>query len=193
MAELRSGGTDLGEAVRELLGSIERRDPELVASARNSRAWTQAADEAQRAHTDAVYTVPGTQGSEVVVYIDSNIWATELSLQSELLRLKMNMALADSAKQAGSFDSAADNERIKKLRFAASREHYRSARPEDTSTQKQLLDEHLRYNVEPLPLTPEEEAQIEAQVAAIENPQVRKAAHDAMRADAMLKKALRDS
>lgn len=190
MTQLRSGGTDLGGAVRELLESIERRDPEVVASARNSRAWAQAADEAQRSHTCAVYTVPGTGGAEVVVYVDSNIWATELSLQGELLRLKMNIALRDAAEHAGTFDPQADNERVKKLRFATSRERYRSARPEDTSTAQQLLDEGMHYDVEPLPLTHEEEVQLAAQAAAIENPQVRKAALEAMRTDAMLKKAL---
>lgn len=190
MTEMRSGGTELGDALRELLGSIERRDPEVVASARNAQAWNQAADEVQRSHVDAVYTVPGTQGSELVVYVDSNIWATELSLQSELLRLKMNIALRDAAEAAGTFNPQADCERIKKLRFAASREHYRSARPEDTSTQQQLLDEGMRYNVEPLPLTPQEEARLEELAASIENPQIRKAALEAMRADAMLKKAL---
>ena len=190
MAEIRSGGTDLGGALREMLEGIKRRDPEVVASARNSRAWAQAADEAQRAHAVAVYTVPGTKGSEVVVYVDSNIWATELSLQGELLRLKMNIALRDAAEAAGALDPSADAERVKKLRFATSREQYRSARPEDTSTAQQLLDEGMRYNVEPLPLTPQEEEHLEELAGGIENPQIRKAALEAMRADAMLKKAL---
>ena len=84
MAQMRSGGTTVGDALRGILDAVERRDPEMVASARNSQAWRTAADNTQIEHTDAVYTVPGTQGSEVVVSVDSNIWAAELGLQAEL-------------------------------------------------------------------------------------------------------------
>lgn len=187
MAEMRSGGTNLGDAIRGVLDSVERRDPEMVASARNAQAWRMAADESQNAHVCAVYTVPGSNGSEVVVYTDTNIWAVELGLQSELLRLKMNMALSKMLDQGSGAGAA---ERVKKLRFAASRERYRSARPDDVSTEQQLLDSGMHYDVEPALLTAAEEQQIEELASRIENPEVRAAALKAMRADAQLKKAL---
>ena len=190
MAQMRSGGTTVGDALRGILDAVERRDPEMVASARNSQAWRTAADDTQLKHTDAVYTVPGTQGSEVVVYVDSNIWAAELGLQAELLRLKMNMALQEMHSRAGGVQEP--REYVRKMRFAASRSRYRSARPEDTSTAQQLLDAGMSYCVEPLPLSPEEERWIDEQVAGIESPAIRKAARAAMREDAMLKKALKN-
>ena len=178
MAQMRSGGTTVGDALRGILDAVERRDPEMVASARNSQAWRTAADNTQIEHTDAVYTVPGTQGSEVVVYVDSNIWAAELGLQAELLRLKMNMALQEM--HSRSSGAQEPREYVRKLRFAASRSRYRSSRPEDTSTSQQLLDEGMSY------------CWIDEQVAGIENPAIRKAARAAMREDAMLKKALKN-
>ena len=38
MAQMRSGGTTVGDALRGILDAVERRDPEMVASARNSQA-----------------------------------------------------------------------------------------------------------------------------------------------------------
>lgn len=182
MPQIREGGASLGDGVRAMLGDVQRRQPEMVLSARNSSAWRQVADPAAANHTDAVYTVPETGGAEVVVYVDANIWATELGLQCEFLRLKMNMALAAEG------SCGQDFEPIKRLRFAASKERYRGKRACDVPVEKQLLDEGMHFAGEPVVLSEEEERELEEQVAGIEDPKIRRAALDAMRASAELRK-----
>ena len=186
MAQMRSGGTGLGDAIGSMLDEVRDRQPEMVLSARNLSAWQQIADPAQLAHTDAVYTVPDTHGSQVVVYVDANIWATELGLQSEFLRLKMNMALC--AEKGG----CADAEPVKRLRFAASKEKYRGKRACDVSVAQQLLDEDMRFSGDPVALSDDEEAVLAEQVSGIEDPKIRRAALDAMRASAELRKGQRE-
>ena len=190
MAEIRNGGTGIGDAMRDLMSGIERNDPEMVASARTSQMWARVADDAQRSHTDAVYTVPGTRGSEVVVYVDSNIWATELALQGEILRLRMNMAFQEMMREDGVPESSINPERIKKLRFSASNKRYRGKRADDVSISQQLLDEGMHIDATPVPLTAEELAEIEEEVSGIQDPVIRKAAAAAMQADLELKKGM---
>ncbi len=183
MAEIRAGGTGLGEGMLSMLGEVRRRQPEMVLSARNNDIWRKVADPAAVSHTDAVYTVPETAGSQVVIYVDANIWATELGLQCELLRLKMNIAITGADGYSGQ-----DPEPIKRLRFAASKEKYRGKRACDVPVEQQLLDEDMHFKGDPVALTPEEEADIERQVAGIEDPRIRRAALAAMRASAELRK-----
>ncbi len=182
MAQMRSGGVGLGQALGDMIGQAKARQPEMVLAARNDDAWKKVADPAAVNHTDAVYTVSGTDGSKVVVYVDSNIWATELNLQCELLRLKMNMAIADAGFARG------DAEPVKQLRFAASKEKYRGKRACDVPVSQQLLDEGMRFAGDPVALSAAEEQEIESQVAQIEDERLRKAALGAMRASAELRK-----
>lgn len=182
MAQMRSGGIGLGQALGDMLGQAKARQPEMVLAARNNDAWTRVADPAALAHTDAVYTVSDTDGAKVVVYVDSNVWATELNLQSELLRLKMNMSIADAGYARG------DAEPIKQLRFAPGKDKYRGKRACDVPVSQQLLDEGMRFEGDPVELTQQEEDELAAQVASIEDSKLRRAALDAMRASARLRK-----
>lgn len=182
MAQMRMGGRGLSDGIGEMLSSVRSRQPEMVVSARNAKVWREVAEPAAFEHTDAVYTVAGTAGSQVVVYVDANIWATELGLQAEFLRLKMNLKLSEGA------GVGADPEPIKKLRFAASKEKYRGKRPCDVSVEKQLLDEGMHFEGDPVELSAEEEAEVEAACASIEDARLRKAAVDAMKAGLSLQK-----
>lgn len=182
MAQMRSGGVGLGQALSDMLGQAKSRQPEMVLAARNNDAWTRVADRAALEHTDAVYTVSGTDGAKVVIYVDSNVWATELNLQTELLRLKINMAIADAGYARG------DAEPVKQLRFAVSKDKYRGKRACDVPVTQQLLDEGMRFEGDPVALTQQEEDELAAQVSSIEDPKLRRAALDAMRASAELRK-----
>lgn len=182
MADMRQGGVGLGQALQGAINDAKRRQPQMVLAARNNDAWNKIAEPAALKHTDYVYTVADTDGAKVVVYVDSNIWATELNLQCELLRLKMNMSIADAGYAHG------DAEPIKHLRFAASKEKYRGRRACDVPVSQQLLDEGMRFEGDPIPLSDDEEAQIAKQVSCIEDPNLRRAAQEAMRASAELRK-----
>ena len=187
MAQMRYGGRGLGDGIGEMISAARSRQPEMVVSARNAQAWHEIAEPAASQHTDAVYTVAGTGGSQVVVYVDANIWATELGLQAEFLRLKMNLKLAEGAGEG------ADPEPIKRLRFAASKEKYRGKRACDVSVEAQLLDEGMHFTGEPAALSAEEAAEVEEACAAIEDPRLRRAALDAMRAGLELQKGQANS
>lgn len=193
MAEFRAGGTSLGDALRGVMANAERRNPEMVASARLTSAWNTAASEVQLKHTDAVYVVPDKGGREVVVFVDSNILATDLNCQCELLRLKVNIAMRDILEKAGQSLPADDPEFVKKLSFVASTKSYRGKRPDDVPVEQQLLDGGMHVEADPIPLSAEEEAAIEAQVSVIENPALRSAASRAMRAAMELEKGVEAS
>lgn len=184
-------GTNIRDALSSMLAGIEQRDPQVVMSAKVFKAWKMSATEAQQAHVNAVYLVPETQGSKVVVYVDSSIWATELGLQSEILRLKMNLALRE-LNADGLVSGFGDLvEPVKQLRFKVSKEEYRSRVSADIPVQTQLDDEDMRIDAVPVPLTAEEERSVREQVARIENPAVRDAAYNAMKTDLELKKGMR--
>lgn len=182
MAQMRYGGRGLGDGIGEMLSAVKSKQPEMVISARNAKVWHEVAEPAASEHTDAVYTVAGTGGSQVVVYVDANIWATELGLQAEFLRLKMNLKLSEGA------GAGADPEPIKRLRFAASKEKYRGKRACDVSVETQLLDEGMHFAGEPVELSAAEQQEVEEACASIEDARLRRAAIDAMKAGLELRK-----
>lgn len=185
-------GTNIKDALSSMLASIGQRDPQVVMSAKVSKAWRMSANDAQQAHVNAVYLVPETQGSKVVVYVDSSIWATELGLQAEILRLKMNLAL-QQLNADGMVDGFGDLvEPVKQLRFKVSKEEYRSRTSADVPVQEQLSDEGMRIDASPVPLSAEEERSLREQVSHIENPKVREAAYGAMKSDFELKKGMQE-
>lgn len=186
---METSGTNIQSALKGMLSAIERDNPEVVASTRVSQAWNMAANDAQRAHVDAVYTVPGTNAGKVVIYVDTGIWATELELQKEMIRYKMNLALQQIMQEEAS-NPHLDPEPIKNLRFAVSKERYRSKRADDVSVEEQLDTEDMHYQAEPVALSALEEEALRREVACIEDPALRDAAFNAMRADMELKKGM---
>lgn len=187
---METSGTNIQSALKGMLSAIERDNPEVVASARVSQAWNMTASEAQQAHVDAVYTVPGTNAGKVVIYVDTGIWATELELQKEMLRYKMNLALQQIMQEEDARCVGFEPEPIKTLRIAVSKERYRSKRADDVSVEEQLDTEDMQYQAEPVPLTALEEEALRREVACIEDLALREAAFNAMRADMELKKGM---
>lgn len=180
-------GLNIGDAVRKLVGQMERDNPDLSESARVKAAWNRVAGADVSCHVTAVFVVPDTQASEVIVYVDSPIWAADLNMSSELYRMKLNIALG-TVRDAPA--RAHDPEQVRKLKFVASKEKYlkRSQRvdlPSDLDAEQRALKQ-----VEPLALSDEENAALERAAAAVEDTQLRSALLDAARANLEWQKGL---
>ena len=179
------------------LDNVETRNPDMVASARVKRAWVECMDQQVLDHTDTVFVIPNSDCSDILVYVDSNIWATELNLQAEMLRLKLNIALREmdvaegrvNANQTVNYADMSSVEKVKRLRFKPSKQGKRPQERNETSTAEQLQEE-AAFTVEPIALTAEEEQSLLAEVSRIENEVLRKAAFEAARADYELKKGI---
>ena len=195
---MKHGQYDLSQAVKSLVKTMREENPQVVVGSRLSRAWARAVDQTVSSHTVAVFSIPESNGAEVVVYLDSSLWVTELTLQSEMLRLRLNMELmAIVEEEEGHQDQSSlsdaqrieANERVKKLRFSLSKKTFTSVREPDT-IQQQLECELGRYDVDPVPLTPEEEEELRSVVSQMGDPTLRQAAFDALKADKEFKKGL---
>lgn len=183
---MRAGSLDLGGAMRDYVGAIRRDNPDLAAAARVKSAWNAVAAPRAAAHVTGVYVVPKTDASEVVVFTDTPLWASELAMQSELLRLKLNMELQRRGQ-------ATREEQVRTLRFVPSRERYLSKeRRQSTHELLREQDDGLA-RVEPVALPPEEEAALRAAVAGIEDEQLREAAFGAAKASLEWQRGLEEA
>jgi hypothetical protein len=99
------------------------------------------------------------RGDEMVVEVDSPIWAAELSAMSEMLRQRVNEALG--------------KDEVRTIRFTVSRGVSRDRRASEREA-GEAADRHRL--VEPVPLTKGELAEVRKSVSAIENEALREAA-----------------
>lgn len=173
-------GLNVGSEVRNLVNRLERDNPDIALSAHVKSAWNEAVDATISQHVTAVFVVPHTQASEVIVYVDSPIRAADLNMQSEILRMKLNIALGQGKRRA---EDNADLEQVKKLKFVASKEKY--LKKSRRMTTFEALEEQQREEeaVEPVALTDDELSQLVASVATIEDERLRLAAYDAAKAN----------
>ncbi len=173
-------GLNVGSEVRNLMNRLERDNPDIALSAHVKSAWNEAVDATISQHVTAVFVVPHTQASEVIVYVDSPIRAADLNMQSEILRMKLNIALGQGKRRA---EGNADLEQVKKLKFVASKEKY--LKKSRRMTTFEALEEQQREEeaVEPVALTDDELSQLVASVATIEDERLRLAAYDAAKAN----------
>lgn len=173
-------GLNVGSEVRNLVNRLERDNPDIALSAHVKSAWNEAVDATISRHVTAVFVVPHTQASEVIVYVDSPIRAADLNMQSEILRMKLNIALGQGKRRA---EGNADLEQVKKLKFVASKEKY--LKKSRRMTTFEALEEQQREEeaVEPVALTDDELSQLVASVATIEDERLRLAAYDAAKAN----------
>lgn len=141
-----SGVVNIGDEVQQLARAMEKKDPDIAASARVQLAWQRAADEKTLRHTVAVFAVPGSGCSEVLVYVDSAIRAADMNMQSERFRMHLNIALAELREQEGEDFLAGDDglfsmgknvEVVKKMKFIVSKKAY--APPERRQSTAELL------------------------------------------------------
>lgn len=186
---MRDGeSVDFGAEIRKLVQRVQTNNPDIIAATRVRKAWESTADARALEHTDTVYVVPGSMGEEVVVYVDSQLWAVDLNLQSELLRLRINLAIQGMFEAEG-FGSRTpsdgvlfeyeQNEYVKSLKFVPSKEKYTKRFRQD---EEENLEEIGRVDVEPVGLSDEELAALYIRVSHIQDDQLRQKAFDAARA-----------
>ena len=174
-------GYDIGSEIEGVVRSLQRNNPDLSATARVKRAWNLSVDKRIAEHVTAVFVVPNTAASEVIVYVDSSIWATELNMQSELLRLNLNIELNKDADEPSNVMRKA--EQVEKLTFKVSKEQY-AARERRLTTLQLLEAEDEDYRkAQPLALDEEELSGLEEALSHIENDQLRDTAYAAAKAN----------
>lgn len=174
-------GYDIGSEIEEVVRSLQRNNPDLSATARVKRAWNLSVDKRIAEHVTAVFVVPNTAASEVIVYVDSSIWATELNMQSELLRLNLNIELNKDADEPSNVMRKA--EQVEKLTFKVSKEQY-VARDRRLTTLQLLEAEDEDYRkAQPVALDEEELSGLEEALSHIENDQLRDTAYAAAKAN----------
>lgn len=172
-------GYDIGAEIRGVVSSFQRDNPDLSATARVKRAWNLSVDKRIAEHVTAVFIVPNTAASEVIIYVDSSIWATELNMQSELLRLNLNIELNKDA-DANVMRKA---EQVEKLTFKVSKEQYVARERRLTTLQLLEAEEEGYRKAQPVELDDDEIANLEEAVAHIENDQLRDIAYAAAKAN----------
>lgn len=172
---------DFGSQAQQIVNSYRRDNPELSASARVKRAWNASADPRVAEHVTAVFIVPNTNASEVIIYVDDAIWASEFNLQSEVLRLKLNMQInSDHAAQQGEPRIA---EQVEKLAFKVSKDKY-IAKERKITTRQVLDEEEAPYkNAAPIELSDDEQSQLFIALEGIENDALRDIAYAAAKAN----------
>ena len=189
-------GFNLSEGVHQYVAHLERDNPELSMSARVKAAWNSIIEQGVKQHITAVFVVPNTQVHEVIIYVDSQIWATELSMQSDTLRVQLNIKLQEmnvSTQDARKYRHIPElTEQITKLTFKVSKEKYIRKAKQDTSF-NQLLEEDQRRRVQPVALDEESLAQIQDATAGIENEALRLAAYRAATANLEWQKGLKEA
>lgn len=174
-------GYDIGSEIEGVVRSLQRNNPDLSATARVKRAWNLSVDKRIAEHVTAVFVVPNTAASEIIVYVDSSVWATELNMQSELLRLNLNIELNKDADEPSNVMRKA--EQVEKLTFKVSKEQY-VARDRRLTTLQLLEAEDEDYRkAQPVALDEEELSGLEEALSHIENDQLRDTAYAAAKAN----------
>ena len=174
-------GYDIGSEIEEVVRSLQRNNPDLSATARVKRAWNLSVDKRIAEHVTAVFVVPNTAASEVIVYVDSSIWATELNMQSELLRLNLNIELNKDADEPSNVMRKA--EQVEKLTFKVSKEQYVARERRLTTLQLLEAEDEDYRKAQPIALDEEELSGLEEALSHIENDQLRDTAYAAAKAN----------
>lgn len=170
--------------VNRILGSMKRDNPELSDSMRIKHAWNAVVDPRIANHVTAVFVVPNTGASEVIIYVDDAIWATELGLQSEILRLNLNMRLKEQSTTSNY------KEQVEKLSFKVSKEKY-IARERRLSTRELMNEEDKKYKeAQPVSLSDDEMTDLNQAFAQIDNDPIREIAYAAAKANLEWKKGI---
>ncbi len=188
---------DLNEQIQRIVSVVTNQDPELLPKMEVRRAWDAVADDQMKAHVDGLFIKPNSEVGELIVYTDDAIHAADFNMQSELLRLRLNVALAGSetdASAAGSEEGLFEvppetSERIKKLTFYPSKEGYQQNR-EVAPTLEDAAASYATGTAEPAALDEETEERLRQAAAEIEDETMREAALEAARSSLMLEKGI---
>ncbi len=149
----RSGQTTLGDELGRYLRRVDRSGG--LARARVAEVWADAVGPEIARHTSGLRMREG----ELVVDVDSPVWATELSALSTQLARSLNEQLGQ--------------ELVRSMRFSVSKrveqERAREAREQESDSF------YAEDKVEPQPLSEAEIEQARASAAAIRSPELREA------------------
>lgn len=162
--------TDIGSALNGLMRRLDRGTGGAGRQAAAKRAWADTAGPAVLAHTTGAYL----RGKELIVYVDTNVWATELS--------------ALSGRYIEALEKELGKGSISSIRFTVSRKVAEEQRIQ--SVERQAQEVRTEDKVESVPLTDTEVAQIRASVADIDDEGLREAVFRATVADLEWKKGL---
>ena len=125
-------------------------------------------------HTDGVYVLKKEDGKHMTVYVDSSIWAADLSAQNYMILERMEKALG---------------EKIEDLRFIVSSAAYRKKKSREF---RKRIEEQPPYidDVERIPLSDEEVSQIRKEALVVEDERLREMLVSARIHDLETKKGL---
>lgn len=163
--------TQLATGLDRLAVKFNKVNEGALDRSRVATAWGQVAGETVSGHTTGAHLRQG----ELLIYVDSPVWATELSALSEPYRVAINEHMGRNL--------------VRSVRFAVSRkvEQEREwARRDDERTEFYAQDK-----VESVPLTDNERAQVEASAKSIPDAELREAVIRATVADLEWKKGIR--
>ena len=143
----------LGDVLGPLLSSLDRNGG--LAAARAAEEWKEAAGPEIARHTAGVFL----RGDELVVNVDSPVWATELSALGETLRQSLNARLGQ--------------ELVRTIRFTVSRNvEAKRARERDEAKSVESYTEDV---VEPVALSAAEVEQVRRSASVIRDEGLREA------------------
>lgn len=151
---MSSGPTNLGEGLRRLLKQMDKGGH--LTTARIIEVWDSLVGPEIAGHTQ----IQGVRDGQLLVYVDSPVWANELQAMAGQLLERLQIELGENP--------------IRSMRFTVTKSVSR-ARAE----QESVARSERRYgaeHVDPEPLSPEELAAVERSVAGIENEKLRDAA-----------------
>jgi len=169
----RGKGGSLGDSLDSLMRRLNRKTNGAYVQTRIAGAWAEIAGPSVLSHTTGAHLRAG----EMIVYVDSPVWATELSALAEEYRTRVNAHLG--------------NEAVRSVRFTVSKRVGEQRGFEIAA--REALEEDSRDKVDSIPLSAEERAQVEASTAAIEDDELREAVLRATVADLEWKKGLSEA
>lgn len=160
----------LSDAIGRLAGALGSKSDGLR-QIQVKEAWSEIAGPSALSHTTGAHL----RGRELVVFVDTHAWATELSALSEKYRTALEEKIGKGS--------------ISRVRFTVSpkvAEELRMNLAEDAARSEREQDK-----VVPFPLSESERAQVEASVSAIPDKELRAAVLSATIADLEWKKGLK--
>lgn len=172
-AVVKGKGTRLTDALELLSARLDKRSGGGYLQALVADAWKRTAGPSVVAHTTGAHLRQG----ELLVNVDSPVWATELSALSEHYRQALNEELGEEA--------------VKSVRFTVSRKVQLAV--ERQQEEEAAEREEAEDKVASAPLTDQEKAQVYSSASVISDPELREAAIRATIADLEWKKGLKEA
>lgn len=166
----RGKAVELGTALDGVVGRLDRMSGGAYRSARVARAWERVAGPLVLSHTTGAHM----KGDRLCVYVDGAAWANELAAMAEQYRESLNGEMGQDL--------------VSTVSFTVSRKVVEEHRIHQA--EKETAGFYNEDDVDPIPLTDIERAQVEASAASIPDTGLREAAIRATVKDMEWKKGL---